>query len=516
VERSETANANRRSRTLIAAGIAIAVAVLAGWIASRRISPYLRDRVKRELAERFQADVEIRSLSVSLFPHAGVTGEGIKLRERGSSTNAPLIEIRKFTAGAGLFGLLATPSRIHWVRLEGLQIHVPPHRDRGGQDNKPKRQPRPFVLEEVIADGTELEIAPRTAGKDPKVFQIARLALHSAGTDGPMNFVASVANPTPPGTIESSGQFGPWQVEEPGQTPVSGKYTFRDADLSVFTGISGKLTSEGAYKGVLARIDVDGKTDTPDFALKHAGNRVHLTTEFHAVVNGTSGDTELDPVNAHFLHTTVVARGAVSGTHGIPGKTVSLDVSVEAGRLEDLLRLAVGGAEAPMSGGIGFQAKLTIPPGKNPVIDKLDLAGSFGILGAQFSRLGVQEKIASLSHRAQGQPMETGDRVVSQLHGRFEVKDGNARFSKITFAVPGALIALTGSYGIGHDDLDFRGTATTDATISQMTTGIKSFLLKAVDPFFRKNGAGAVIPIRITGTRSNPQFGLAIGGPRRK
>jgi len=43
-----------------------------------------------------------------------------------------------------------------------------------------------------------------------------------------------------------------------------------------------------------------------------------------------------------------------------------------------------------------------------------------------------------------------------------------------------------------------------------MTTGWKSFLLKALDPFFKKHNAGAVIPIRVGGTRDNPSFGLRL------
>jgi hypothetical protein len=40
-------------------------------------------------------------------------------------------------------------------------------------------------------------------------------------------------------------------------------------------------------------------------------------------------------------------------------------------------------------------------------------------------------------------------------------------------------------------------------------TGFKSVLLKVVDPFFRqKDGTGSVIPIKISGSRSAPQFGL--------
>jgi hypothetical protein len=41
-----------------------------------------------------------------------------------------------------------------------------------------------------------------------------------------------------------------------------------------------------------------------------------------------------------------------------------------------------------------------------------------------------------------------------------------------------------------------------------MTTGWKSILLKPVDPFFSKHGAGTEVPIRITGTESEPHFGL--------
>jgi hypothetical protein len=60
--------------------------------------------------------------------------------------------------------------------------------------------------------------------------------------------------------------------------------------------------------------------------------------------------------------------------------------------------------------------------------------------------------------------------------------------------------------------MDFRGTARMDAKLSETTTGFKSVLLKAVDPFFKKGKSGAVIPIKIAGTRDAPSFGLNIGG----
>jgi hypothetical protein len=47
-------------------------------------------------------------------------------------------------------------------------------------------------------------------------------------------------------------------------------------------------------------------------------------------------------------------------------------------------------------------------------------------------------------------------------------------------------------------------------------TGWKSVLLKPVDPFFHKNGAGTEVAIKVTGTQSEPHFGLDLGGKDKK
>ena len=51
-----------------------------------------------------------------------------------------------------------------------------------------------------------------------------------------------------------------------------------------------------------------------------------------------------------------------------------------------------------------------------------------------------------------------------------------------------------------------------EATISKAAGGgVTGFFLKAFDPIFKKHGKGAVIPIRITGPRSQPNFGVQWG-----
>ena len=101
------------------------------------------------------------------------------------------------------------------------------------------------------------------------------------------------------------------------------------------------LSSVGTYSGVLERIEVNGETDTPDFSIDIAAQAVPLKTRFHAIVDGTNGDTTLERVEARLIETPIVARGAVVRTEEVKGRRISLDVTIDEGRIEDVLKLAV-------------------------------------------------------------------------------------------------------------------------------------------------------------------------------
>jgi hypothetical protein len=141
--------------------------------------------------------------------------------------------------------------------------------------------------------------------------------------------------------------------------------------------------------------------------------------------------------------------------------------------------------------------------------ERLLLAGDVDMEKAHFTGANVQEKIDGLSRRAQGQPKndEISD-VLSSIRGGFDMQDGNITFSALTFQVPGAAVHLKGSYGIWSERIDLHGVARLQAKVSQTMTGWKRLALKPVDPFFSKAGAGALLPIKITGTRDKPEFGL--------
>jgi hypothetical protein len=43
-----------------------------------------------------------------------------------------------------------------------------------------------------------------------------------------------------------------------------------------------------------------------------------------------------------------------------------------------------------------------------------------------------------------------------------------------------------------------------------MTSGLKSLAARIVQPFFRRPGGGSKLPIKVTGTRNEPSFGLDV------
>ena len=469
-------------------------------------NPYLRKKVVEMLGEKFHADVELKDFHVYLFPGARIQGSGLALRHEGRTDVPPLISIAEFSAEAGIMGLLWKPWKIQQVRLKGLVIQIPPPAQRRKQDWSKARK-MPVLIQEIVSDDAELRLLPKTADKDPHVFAIHHLVMHSVGLDRPASFVAQLTNAVPPGEIDTKGSFGPWSPDDPGQTPLAAQYTFDKADLGVFKGISGILSSQGKFGGVLEKIEVEGKTSTPDFMVKIGGHPVALDTTFSATVDGTNGDTLLHPVTAHLLNTVIVAQG---GVVKIPekGRTINLNVTVDQGRIEDLLLLAVKADKPLMSGAVKFHTKFELPPEKGDITDRLNLNGKFDVAHAEFTSQEVASKIATLSRKGQGQPQnQDAGSSVSELGGNFVLDNGVITFRGLTFSVTGAVVALNGKYGLDKGDLDFHGKLRMDAKLSQTMTGAKSFLLKAFDPFFRKNGQ-TEIPIKITGTREHPSFGL--------
>ena len=494
------------------------------------MTPYVRDQVVSALNAKFDSQVELDSLQVDVFPKPTVSGEGVVLRYNGRVDALPLLTVRAFSASAGLIGLWGKPLHLETVELDGFDVKIPagglspqhpPQKDGARSDAIAPTPPsiavrntrsRTVVIDGIAARNATLEIAPKDPTKLPRRFDIHNLEMSGIGEATGAPFRAQVTNPKPRGDIDTTGTFGPWQTENPRLTPIRGDYAFSKADLNTIKGLGGILSSTGSYTGVLERIAVTGRTETPDFRIDIAGQPVPLTTRFVAVVDGTNGNTWLERVEAKLRNTVIVAHGAVVRAKDVKGRETSLDVVIDAGHLEDLLALAIKAAKPPMTGSITLKTHLVIPAGDQSVVDKLQLSGDFELAKAQFSNLNVQRRINTLSRKGQGDDAgpDEGASTVSNLRGRFVMRNAEIHFSQLMFSVEGAIVQLAGRYNLHSQEIDFAGELLLDASLAEMTTGMKAFAARLAQPFFKRRGGGSRIPIHVSGTRAKPSFGVDV------
>ncbi len=513
----------------------LAVAALtAANIFLHRAGPMLKAKVVETLSTRFDARVELDQFNAAFFRGFEVTGSGLKLYPNHLNTTEPMIAVDRFSFRVYDWReLLHSPIVVDRVQVSGLNIHLPP-KQQGANTPNPGQSQKPgvdeshgkihFLVGEIDVKQAGLVIENGKPGKVPLTFIIESVKLNSVGQGRPLKFHAILTNPRPTGDIDSTGDFGPFNEHSPGDTPVDGHYTFRNADLSTIKGIGGILSSDGDYQGQLSRIVVDGTTTTPDFHLSMANRPMPLNTKFHAIVDGTNGDTYLQPVDAWLEKTHIIARGDVVRMAGVPGRDVRLDVTVDPGHIQDMLALAVKADQPLMTGEVQVHTKFDLPPGAGVVTDRLRLEGTFDLTDAHFTSDKIQGRVDELSLRGQGKPGEAdkenaaakngntqGEQpanIGSDMRGDFTFDSSRITIPTLNYRVPGADVALKGVYGLNGQTLDFSGTARLDAHISQMITGWKSWLLKPVDPFFAKDGAGTQVPIKVGGTSSHPDIGL--------
>jgi hypothetical protein len=486
-----------------------------------RAQPILRTRVIETLATRFKSRVELADLHVWIADGLHVEGKGLQIYGVTDPNPwqpgvQPLLSIGDFHFETALHNLFREPMHVDTVYVSGLIVNIPPAQQRQQmKDMRQRRGKMSIVVDHFVCVNTQLLINTLKPGKPPLQFDVKDLRMKDIGPGQPLRFDATLVNPKPVGDIQSTGQFGPLNEGSPRDSPVSGDYSFTHADLGTLKGIGGILSSTGAYKGTLGRIEVAGQTDTPDFRLAVSGHRVPLHTDFHAIVDGTDGDTYLDPVRATVLHSSFSARGKIVRMDHPHGHDIELDVVLGRADIQDLLTLGVKTDPPVMTGAVAMHTKLSLLPGDADVANRINLAGNFHIPQGHFTNEKVQTRIDSLSQRSQGKvgrSQADGDfQVTSDLDGVFTLREGVLSFSSLQFAIPGTQADVNGKYSLDGNTFDFHGTLKLQAKLSQMTTGWKSILLKPVDPLFHKDGAGAEIPFKISGTRDAPHFGLDFG-----
>jgi hypothetical protein len=489
-------------RWWLLAALLLGVILIGGAVFFNRDWPFTPKNVVSELEQATSAKVTFLSFRRNFLPHPGCVLESVTLT-RGKAGEQEVMNIRELHIRGKWTGLIH--KHIAVIRAEGVEAKFPPIGTGPGWTPTDSD----VIVDTLIANGAEFQFIKHNPKEKPLLFSIRRFTAHHLASQEPIRFEVDLVNPQPPGDIEASGTFGPWNKKVVSGTPLKGNYTFRNADLSSFGGIAGILASDGVFDGNLESIDIKGRTSTPDFSTTDTPHKLDLSSEFHAEVDATNGDVTLDRVRAKLVKTVIFTQGSVASHPDRDGKLAALNFAVRDGRIQDLLMMFVSDKQSPLNGTVSLRAHTRVPPGKAPFLKRVQMEGDFGIESARFTSDETQTSVNKLSTAGQGQGDRTDnpDRVLSDLEGHVNVKDGIATFTGLRFRVPGARARMNGTFDLITQKVDLRGMLYMDAKLPEATSGIKSFLLKAIDPFIKKNRrGGARIPVSITGTYHKPSY----------
>lgn len=475
--------------------ISVAVACLA-LVSFPRFWPFTRKSIVQNLGEAADSVVTAQNYRATFFP-PGCVLDGVEFRHRESR----FITIQKLIVKASYFGILHR----HVRRIEAIGAHV--YIPAFGSNAKFRTQHSNITVDELVANGAYVEFESKVARPRPFRFDVHEATLRKVRWGGAIVYHLKFHNPNPPGEIFVDGKFGAWAEGHPENTPFSGRYTFQHADLAYYGGIAGVLSSQGQFEGKLEHLDVNGSAVIPDFEVRSSINKVKLETQFNAYVNAMKGDTFLQHVEAHFGNTDLVAQGSIAHSPAGKSRITELRLTANHGRIEDVLGLFVDG-RSPMSGDAALETEVIIPPEDAEFQKKVLLDGYFQIGRGTFPKSDTQEEVDKLSAGARGKSKESPPVVLTDLSGQVKLEQGMAHFSKLSFTIPGAKADMHGTYSILNYRINLHGRMRVDSSISKTTSGMKSILLKILDPFFKKRKKGEVVPIHIEGTYKKPQFGL--------
>ena len=513
-------------RSIVAGAALVALTLAAGgtvwWL--QTAEPRLRHDLERWLSERLNSDVSVETLDVDLFPSVRLVGTNLVLRIKDRPDLAPFVTIRRWVGTGDVVGLWNR--RLAVMRLEGAEIVVPPGRKQdlrplrvnGGEGGEaPASATRGPVVGRLEADQVLITVQPRQADRDPVRWDVRDLVIDEFSLDAASPFRASVDTPLPKDRALASGTVGPWPRRDLETLPLQGQYTF-DGDLGAIPGLEGKVHVAGRALGALERLETVGEASSPELGLSTGGGgRLPLTATYQAIFDGTSGDLALTRMTTRLGASTFEVTGSVLRQRGVRGRHVSLRTRTpEPVDLADVMRLLVDRGASPMAGRLGLRAGLDIPAGDGDVQDRLTVDGTFDVARARFRDPGVRDRIDLLSRRGQGRPTDTAIADVrSEMAGHVLLRRRQLRLDAVRFTVPGVTIEAAGRYGLASQQLDFRGVARLDATVSQTQTGAKRVLLKAIDPMLRKDGAGTRLVVDVAGTREAPKVDLDLGASLR-
>ncbi len=478
--------------------------------------PFTQQNLIDVLQERSLRSVTVGRFQKTYFP-PGCVAEQVKFLRIKHKDKEPLLTIDKLVVQTGYPDMLTFQWKLEKVLVVGLHVMVPA--------KEPAGEPSPIMpltysdsktsmpIANLYADGAMLDFYRQS---DPKPLRITvnKLAMHNIDTNTAFTYDVQLQNSEPPGAITSHGSFGPWNPHNIGNVPVHGSFRYDNVNLGFYKDLSGTLAANGKFDGNLARINVTGAADVPEFRLANTSHSRRLVVNYETGVNATNGDVELKQIRADFDRTSLFVKGSLTGVKDRPGKNVSVDISSTHARIEDFMDLFISGKQAPIRGNANLKLHVALPGEFASFLTALTATGSFGIVDGKFADKDTEQGLTRLSDSAtkgkSNPPADAADDtlVLSDLKGQVTSRDGVAHLSHIDFQMPGAEATLDGTFNLLSYRTDMRGTLITKGDVSATETGFKSFLLKALTPFLKHENHAKVVPFVVAGPYGNVHISL--------
>ena len=489
------------------------LALIVAIVLCKRSFPFTREKVLAALEQSSARDVTIQGFSNSYFP-PGCVVKGISFAHRRRKDLPPLITVEELTIKATYTGMIGFHKEVSAVHVKGMHVLIPPPHPDG---KRPQVFPLTAVekgngvlIKSIDVDGVLLEFLSTKPNTDSYKIDIQKLNLHNVAKDSPISFDAALWDSKPSGHITSTGRFGPWNADDPGSTPVQGSFRYENVKLNSLPGLNGTLGSQGNYTGTLAQLKANGVVDIPDFRVAHSSHTLHLNTSYQADVNATNGDVILQATTTRFKQTAVESAGTITGDPKHHGKTVKLNMTVAAGRVEDLMDVVTQAKVAAMQGAVQAHAAVTLPFDSRPFLERIGLQGEFHIGSATFRSLQLQGSLNKLEESSKGENGEA-QTAFSNMHGHVVMANGVATFSDLSFQIEGSQANMRGTYNLMTEIVDLHGTLATTGKLASTTSGVKSVVMTLITPFFHKHQGARIFPIKITGPYGHAQVGLDMG-----
>ncbi len=466
--------------------------------------PFTKQAVIDALQDRSLRSVTIGRFRKTYFP-PGFIAEQVSFLHIQHKGKPPLLTINRLSAETNYPKLLTFQWKLETVRVDGLHVMVPAKEPAG--EPSPvlpltySKSGRTMPIANLYADGAILDFYRESTPK-PIRITVNRLTMHNIDANTAFTYNVQLQNSEPPGAITSEGSFGPYNPNDLDNVPVLGSYRYDNVNLGFFPELGGVLSTSGKFGGNLARIGVKGVADVSDFRLVDTSHRRRMVANYEAGVNAINGDVDLTGLSADFDRTNLFVKGSITDAKGHSGRDVSLDISSGRARVEDLMNLFISGKQAPLMGNATLQLHLGVPAQPSSLMSALTATGSFSILDGRFVDNDTEQGLTRLSEsvtKAKPETAEDKSRVLSDLNGQVNAKAGVAYLNRVNFEMPGAHASLDGTFNLLNYNTDMHGVLTTKGDVSATETGFKSFLLKALTPFLKREDHAKIVPFVVAG-----------------